>query len=53
VIVCTDGRANVGVGSLETEDDYSMCHHFYDQTTNMAASYGYEFLQFILCPANF
>ncbi|XP_078491585.1 circularly permutated Ras protein 1 [Ciona intestinalis] len=40
VIVCTDGRANMGIGSLETEDDYQMCHHFYDSTTEMALSNG-------------
>nr|CAB3262650.1 uncharacterized protein LOC100181368 [Phallusia mammillata] len=40
VIVCTDGRANVGVGSLETESDYELCHHFYKQTTEMASMSG-------------
>ncbi|XP_076816463.1 uncharacterized protein LOC143462264 isoform X1 [Clavelina lepadiformis] len=40
VIVCTDGRANVGVGSLETEDDYQMSQHFYSQATDLATSTG-------------
>ncbi|XP_077973950.1 uncharacterized protein LOC120347780 isoform X2 [Styela clava] len=40
VIVCTDGRANIGVGSLELESDYKMCHNFYKEVSEYGTMSG-------------
>lgn len=47
VILCTDGCANVGLGSIETGRNYSATSDFYLRLGETASSKGFVILLFI------
>lgn len=52
VVMCTDGRANMGLGNLENVDDteqYKIASDFYSKLGVLAKDNGLFILSFILC----